>query len=408
MTKLSDNKLSYFTFPLCLLMFNFSGMFKWVPLPIDLTILMFALLVLIIASRLLSKGITIRLNDTHLTVALFTFFFIYYLISLVYTSSEVFWRHKALVNVLNFLSFVFPIVCFTHIRYFQNFAKMLTSIGLVSACVVHGFYWSGNIDYLLNQGFDKELSKIPDYLVLGASVGYAILILSREITMRNSALVLFCLLALFVLGARGPLIFTVLVMFFSYLTRPRQKKAKRTGFTKKLLLLSVIAVIAFTLTNWQGAERTILRLSSMTSLSATKTFRVEEFGVAFQLLKENPVFGVGIGGFGKTGFDLDEDIYPHNLILEALAELGMLGGLLFCFLIFWVFRVAYRVRHERYGQVLFVCFAFCVLNFMKSSGFISARSFFMFCGVVIAYMNLHYCESRSLKRSILHDNSLVN
>jgi O-antigen ligase len=49
--------------------------------------------------------------------------------------------------------------------------------------------------------------------------------------------------------------------------------------------------------------------------------RVTYLGEAGRLFSGAPLAGIGIGGFASTGLDL----YPHNLVAEVAAELGVLG-----------------------------------------------------------------------------------
>ncbi len=59
--------------------------------------------------------------------------------------------------------------------------------------------------------------------------------------------------------------------------------------------------------------------------------RVESYKISWQMFEEKPLFGWGLGGF--NGFNNIEwtriQKYPHNLILEILAELGIMGFLVF-------------------------------------------------------------------------------
>jgi O-antigen ligase len=65
------------------------------------------------------------------------------------------------------------------------------------------------------------------------------------------------------------------------------------------------------------------------------------FGQAWNIFAAHPLLGVGTGGFGA--FATDQERYPHNIVLEAAAELGIVGGLLVLGIIFVSFRAAVRV-----------------------------------------------------------------
>ena len=60
-----------------------------------------------------------------------------------------------------------------------------------------------------------------------------------------------------------------------------------------------------------------------------QTFRVEEFTIATEVIRENPLFGVGLGAYGVEAYGADYNVYPHNLLLESASELGLPSIILF-------------------------------------------------------------------------------
>jgi hypothetical protein len=60
------------------------------------------------------------------------------------------------------------------------------------------------------------------------------------------------------------------------------------------------------------------------------------------LIKNNLSFnyftGVGTGGFGVFLFNEDSNVYPHNIFAELFVENGVIGVMLFIFIIFFYFK----------------------------------------------------------------------
>ena len=76
------------------------------------------------------------------------------------------------------------------------------------------------------------------------------------------------------------------------------------------------------------------------------------------------LFGTGIGSFGYEWTGVDMRLYPHNIILEILFELGFIGLLIFGYILYILWK-NYSLYRKKYvsGFVLFYIF----LNLMKSN-----------------------------------------
>src|SRR5207245_10506243 len=77
--------------------------------------------------------------------------------------------------------------------------------------------------------------------------------------------------------------------------------------------------------------------------SLQERFRL--WGATFRMLKDHPIFGTGLSGFGRTidryrsGVYTEQLIYPHNIVLNFWTETGLLGLAAFG----WIFLQAVRV-----------------------------------------------------------------
>lgn len=73
--------------------------------------------------------------------------------------------------------------------------------------------------------------------------------------------------------------------------------------------------------------------------------------VAVDMFKNNPLIGVGFGGYNFWG---NYDAYPHNIILEILAEMGIVGLLFIVLSVLYYFRQIYVFFSKKYD--IYLCF----------------------------------------------------
>ncbi|WP_413772122.1 hypothetical protein, partial [Vibrio campbellii] len=75
-------------------------------------------------------------------------------------------------------------------------------------------------------------------------------------------------------------------------------------------------------------------------------------------------FGEGLGSFGVIVYGIDQYFYPHNVPLEILFEMGLLGLFSFAFIIISCSRcVGYK---SKYKLFFYTVLMFVLFNFMKS------------------------------------------
>jgi O-antigen ligase len=92
--------------------------------------------------------------------------------------------------------------------------------------------------------------------------------------------------------------------------------------------------------------------SSINKASSSRVGLAERGGQTFL---DHPAFGVGVGGFaqatGRTAQER-ETIAPHNVIIGAAAELGVVGLCLLAVVVACIFRAVRRVPDRAWRVVL--------------------------------------------------------
>jgi O-antigen ligase len=369
----------------CLVMFAYSGLMKWLPVfPLDPTVMFGALLALPVGFSAID-GLPRLRGIVEVVVLVTLLFFAWYAFTAIYSVSGQFWMRKELTLVLDLLAFAVPLACFQTSQHFRAFNLTVAALALVATAIVLGMYATGTIALLLGPKVAPMTSKIPDYLAIGSLVGCGVLIAMARPRLVNLVIAGAGLAAMLVLTARGPILFVVLLIPLGFFLYRGRDGSDKSGAWRYLLILAVGAV-AFT--QWKGAEASFTRFTKVfaSGRDFDQTLRVDEFAVAGDVISDHPVWGVGLGGYGRAGYGADEDIYPHNLFLEAFAEAGVFGVTLFTLSILLTMIAALKLRRLS-AMMYFSLFMFLVLNYSKSGGFVGARDLYMFMGVFLAYVN---------------------
>jgi O-antigen ligase len=112
---------------------------------------------------------------------------------------------------------------------------------------------------------------------------------------------------------------------------------------RKMLAVSAVGVPAVL----------VLFAGRMTSLSATEgtgQTRIQIWSDGLQLVRESPIFGVGMEQFAEHAYKV-----AHNSFLHCYAELGVFGGTLFLGLFYFAVVMLYRLGRAAPGVVTASC-----------------------------------------------------
>jgi len=132
-----------------------------------------------------------------------------------------------------------------------------------------------------------------------------------------------------------------------------------------------------------------------------KNFKNESYSylylTAFELFKQKPIFGNGIGSFRITCKDVDLSKYnflekanlqercnthPHNPILEILSEVGLFGFGVIIYLIFKITEYCKKKEKIYYSLCLFITYLFPLLPSGSFFGNVNLCFFSLYCGFI--------------------------
>lgn len=183
-------------------------------------------------------------------------------------------------------------------------------------------------------------------------------------------------------GSRGPVVglaFGVLVLLG--LTATNRRARRQLLVVAGAALGAVIAVGQTVPTSTLSRSLEVI-VSSGTDLSSNG--RAQLWSAAWEGFVEHPLLGLGTGGFANLRGD---ELYPHNLLLEAAVELGVLGALAVGGLIVWTLvRIgrAWRLSWDEnrlLAAVVAALFSMAVVNGLFSASLPNNKAVWLWSGV---------------------------
>lgn len=373
-------------------------------LGIDLTIVMAVLVIASIALRVLRGQDRPHLHWPLLAVYLLLVGWVCF--SVAWSPETAYGLEKsARFATLTLLAFAAPMLLLDTWSRLERFfwALFLAGVAFTAVALV-SLYLGGQVRRLVTV-FGA------DYLTLGRICGPAAglgayFLVGRAKTWWSRLALLVCvgaaIAAMFLGGARGPLVAWALGFAFPMLV------GKHRG--KELLWVLggiLIAVILF----W-GAWRLgylppdvtyrfeLLYAAFVLRLPYAVRWvpRIHIWQVAVETFLQHPVLGVGVRGYWTTvpGGGV---FYPHNLFLEAGAELGLTGLMLVLFLVgFPLLRwrrcsgLPLPSRNRLLFNMALFVYTFFFIEAMKSGDFNGNRTFWMGIGLVMSACTLAIAE----------------
>lgn len=236
-------------------------------------------------------------------------------------------------HLLKYAPYLISIILFIELAYvYERFFKLFDAQNFSRTMALRGF--SGNI----NITAFSFLLKLPFFLI-------TISRLKVNFVLKSLVLVVFTF-GLFLLGSRGANLTFFLSTFLSFVFAYTLKE--NSFFLKKsvpIFLFSIIIGITINSILFKS-EASLNVLQRSTSLNNESTNqRLRFYKAAIQSIMQNPVLGIGIGNWKIHSIEYDKPFmedykvpyHVHNDYLEFIAELGIIGFILFFGIFVWLF-----------------------------------------------------------------------
>jgi O-antigen ligase len=390
------------SFEAALILFLFAGVYKADPrfawLPVDITALFFVLSLLAGAYIIWTRGILVR-RFAAVLLWLYGALFAYALLSTLWSPS-VFYAHSKTLYLATLVFWPLAgtalIIAPERARYRRFFLLLLLFTGWVAVESALAFWLntaSGAVSALVEvlSGTYLSLSRVvaPGFLVLAA---YALLIARKH--WQRGLLGLLCVLflaVLLVIGGRAPLIAAVLsgLILLSGLKPRLGRTPQRLLIQLALLAAAVLIMVA----GWQSLPSsiheqpaTLRRISLLVSQGIEQNRRIQHYQQTLYYLDNNPLFGQGIGSWPVVVGYGDVRAYPHDIFLELLFELGVIGLCIFLAMLLvgllslppWA-----RLRRSPYLLLAVSLFVYALINASVSGDLNDNRLLFAALGLLL-------------------------
>jgi O-antigen ligase len=175
-------------------------------------------------------------------------------------------------------------------------------------------------------------------------------------------------------GSRGTFLSLLAVVIFAWLI----SKNKMRNFTILAIVGTTLIIGAnFLFQKGFWSEYTQSRITSTFLVTAPQggESRLNIYIVGLQMVKDNPILGVGLGNFPVRFEDYISQVSsslrnwhgvepgrdPHNVYLSVQAELGIIGTILFLAFFRSIFRNLWVYRNRPEGFIGLVLFIFIVV-----------------------------------------------
>jgi len=207
-------------------------------------------------------------------------------------------------------------------------------------------------------------------------------------------------------GTRGPVVaIGISMLVYLFYT------GKKTKYLKAVMITIAIAIPALLFFN---IEESLLftrgsRLLEAGGVQSTKRFY--RWILFFQLLPDHFMFGLGPGGWGKYVM-IGDYRFPHNLIIEALIEFGILGGISISLIGFRSFSITRRllknVSSNTYSRLLTIVWIYATVNSMFSGSFLTSSMPFFIVSSLLVGVDISSRKTQKVMKSTIIDQNRMN
>jgi O-antigen ligase len=359
----------------------YSGLIKWIPgLPVDLTLL-FSAILLVIFPFLFRPNFFSSSNFEKFSISSVLGISLLFLFSNTYSISTDYAASKSVATLLNIFCFLYPLFIFKATD-FSYVKKVMMVFNVIILGILSFLYFTDQLIYF--QMSEKTIESvigyaIPNYLSIGTFISVSILLQIDNKNLLSRFVMIYSLFILFVLGGRGPLIFLLFIFILYYFLTLKVRK-----FSIKNVIILLLGIVLFMqYFDSSGIDFTRYNVFENFNEDKSATERIYYLENGYRSVTNNMWTGLGIGSSGLILSDQDYMLYPHNLFLESLMEIGILGGLLYLFLYLFLFFKTFAGVQDRALFILGLISLYLFFQDMKSGSFDSWRISLMWIALFI-------------------------
>jgi len=374
--------------------------------PIDLTVLVvgitiyIALLITFVRSKIRKIGPIEILVLLQGLLVLFSAYF-------VSKAGDLKWWNAGRFLAFNLPMFYLPLLIIRHKKQKSQIKNIIFGIYCISLSILgiafHNLYFEKLTSWHLT-AFGES------YIGLSIYISFSIIFILYYLIYTKSKIIsktfYFFLLMLFIIGlilcpSRGILYSFALVLVIVFL---KILMDKNISFKKILfvcfLIISILAIcfLIFKKADVEGfgVKRII---PNMVSDQSSMQIRIQYYRDAIENFMQKPLIGAGVGMFsyehGSKG------AYPHNIFLEIAAEYGLIGIIIFCPFLIYLFYLALKlIKNIPLGNLFLIIplwFLIIFLDTIVSGSIANNRNIWLFGAIILIIAK--YYKRQDLKLS---------
>lgn len=194
----------------------------------------------------------------------------------------------------------------------------------------------GAFRYFLNNGTLSGISGQTGTNAFLLSVGLSILLFKKK-NFKDIVLLLLFVFFIFMSGKRGIILANLIAYITVYFVINR--------FNYKKIISIIVILICLALSTWW-----LLSFNLIRELNEFSSGRIALYNQAINIFKENFLFGTGINTFSTNLIEsiyFEEGLNAHNVYIQLLSEVGLIGLIIFCIAQISTFTYVYKLSTEK-------------------------------------------------------------
>ncbi|MBE2187348.1 MAG: O-antigen ligase family protein [Rhodothermales bacterium] len=368
-----QEKLSWPTVALTVgvLLVNYLPVLLFVPIG---TALKFGIVIALLLVAWISgvrSGVLGGQSDRYAPYVLFLAYYIYVMISMIMNG-------KYVNNTLTVFGVVVmqPLIVFSSIMLRdrkRSFVIVMTwASGILFVMMIYMLIFRGDFSDIR---IGETYQNVNLYLGIFAVLLYSMESRRLWITILAKIISFGAIVLMLMVGGRASVVsvFIVFVIQSFYLS-------KRKGIQLIILIVAVMFVFAL----WSQIEETRF-FQRMTILASgdDSSKRIYLFTSALELFKQNPLWGAGINAFPVFINKFEEGWYPHNIFLDILCSLGIVGFILFSsYIIYCIYEfIKYRNIIDNYNIQAFAVSMYILITYQFVGELVAAWMLYLALGM---------------------------
>jgi O-antigen ligase len=306
------------------------------------------------------------------------------------------------IRTLVLVNPVFLILALLCLQNKKDVVKMIILLSGIYLFFLITSFAQGNIffssDISQNIFMDMEGSyyqNINTYLGLFAICNLGFLSSDKKhISMIAKILITLSIMGMFLIGGRSSIVALMAILFMYFFKEHMLWSFKISAMSKKMIIIfALVGLLIFyfaEIAKVLDASITWKRFISITE-EGDESERIFLFSNAIALFfsdVKTMVFGAGINSFPVYIGDNTTGMYPHNIILELLAEYGIIGTIIFTVPVVYIMRIRKKILGSVYGnsideKISFLLFIYYLIIYMFSGGLRNSGALIFFIYLLI-------------------------